>query len=112
MINTLAIVVLIPMYDKLLVPGLRKLGRPITLLQRIGERCAVPCCCGRAVVLLCGSMACVCSGGQERSTWAAQKPQPAGHAQPSPAHAPKPLHLSTRIARAESPLSLGVLLCG
>lgn len=87
MINTLAIVVLIPMYDKLLVPGLRKLGRPITLLQRIGERCAVPCCCRRAVVLLCGSMACVCSGGQERSTWAAQKPQPASRlcpAQPSP----------------------------
>lgn len=37
MINTLAIVMLIPMYDKLLVPLLRKLGRPITLLQRIGE---------------------------------------------------------------------------
>lgn len=36
MINTLAIVVLIPMYDKLLVPMLRRLGRPITLLQRIG----------------------------------------------------------------------------
>ncbi|KAL4423412.1 hypothetical protein ABPG77_009990 [Micractinium sp. CCAP 211/92] len=36
MINTLAIVMLIPMYDKLLVPLLRKLGRPITLLQRIG----------------------------------------------------------------------------
>ncbi|KAL4443298.1 hypothetical protein ABPG75_011035 [Micractinium tetrahymenae] len=36
MINTLAIVVLIPMYDKLLVPLLRKLGKPITLLQRIG----------------------------------------------------------------------------
>ncbi|PSC75608.1 NRT1 PTR FAMILY -like [Micractinium conductrix] len=36
MINTLAIVVLIPMYDKLLAPALRKAGRPITLLQRIG----------------------------------------------------------------------------
>lgn len=37
MINTLAIVILIPMYDKLLAPALRRMGRPITLLQRIGE---------------------------------------------------------------------------
>lgn len=36
MINTLSIVALIPVYDKLLVPLLRKLGRPISLLQRIG----------------------------------------------------------------------------
>jgi hypothetical protein len=32
-----SIVALIPIYDKLLAPGMRKLGRPITLLQRIGE---------------------------------------------------------------------------
>jgi peptide/histidine transporter 3/4 len=36
MINTLAIVTLIPMYDKLLVPFLRSAGRPMTLLRRIG----------------------------------------------------------------------------
>ena len=36
MINTLGIVILIPMYDKGLVPLLRRCGRPITLLQRIG----------------------------------------------------------------------------
>ncbi|EFN56879.1 hypothetical protein CHLNCDRAFT_144528 [Chlorella variabilis] len=35
-INTVAIVVLIPIYDKLLVPAMRRLGRTITLLQRIG----------------------------------------------------------------------------
>ncbi|KAI3426893.1 hypothetical protein D9Q98_006837 [Chlorella vulgaris] len=35
-INTVSIVALIPIYDKLLAPGMRKLGRPITLLQRIG----------------------------------------------------------------------------
>jgi hypothetical protein len=68
MINTLAIVVLIPMYDKLLVPGLRKLGRPITLLQRIGG-CAVP---------LRGVAAERSCDGQQHSSWAAQKPQPAG----------------------------------
>jgi hypothetical protein len=38
MINTLAVVLLIPIYDKGLVPLLRKLKRPITLLQRIGKR--------------------------------------------------------------------------
>ena len=36
MINTLAIVTLIPMYDKVLVPFLRSRGRPMTLLRRIG----------------------------------------------------------------------------
>lgn len=36
MINTLAIVLLIPLYDKILVPLLRRLGRPMTLLKRIG----------------------------------------------------------------------------
>ena len=36
LINTLAIVVLIPLYDKLLVPAMRRMRRPITLLQRIG----------------------------------------------------------------------------
>lgn len=35
-VNTLAIVMLIPVYDKLLVPLLRRLGKPITLLQRMG----------------------------------------------------------------------------
>lgn len=41
MINTVAIVVLIPMYDKLLVPALRSAGRPMTLLRRIGWGLAV-----------------------------------------------------------------------
>jgi dipeptide/tripeptide permease len=36
MINTLAIVGLIPCYDKLLAPALRRAGRPLTLLKRIG----------------------------------------------------------------------------
>ncbi|GAB4818682.1 hypothetical protein N2152v2_005728 [Parachlorella kessleri] len=36
MINTLAVVLLIPVYDKGLAPLLRKLKRPIKLLQRIG----------------------------------------------------------------------------
>jgi len=36
MINTLAIVGLIPFYDKLLAPALRRAGRPLTLLKRIG----------------------------------------------------------------------------
>ena len=36
MINTLAIVGLIPFYDKLLAPALRKAGKPLTLLRRIG----------------------------------------------------------------------------
>lgn len=36
MVNTLAIVLLIPLYDKLLVPALRKVGRPMSLLKRIG----------------------------------------------------------------------------
>lgn len=35
-VNTLAIVVLIPMYDKMLAPALARAGRPITLLRRIG----------------------------------------------------------------------------
>ena len=37
MINTLAVVLLIPVYDKGLAPLLRKLKRPIKLLQRIGR---------------------------------------------------------------------------
>jgi len=36
MINTVAIVGLIPFYDKLLAPALRRAGRPLTLLKRIG----------------------------------------------------------------------------
>ena len=36
MINTLAIVGLIPFYDTLLAPALRRAGRPLTLLRRIG----------------------------------------------------------------------------
>lgn len=36
MINTLAIVGLIPFYDKLLAPALQRAGRPLTLLRRIG----------------------------------------------------------------------------
>ncbi|PRW50755.1 NRT1 PTR FAMILY -like [Chlorella sorokiniana] len=36
MVNTLGIVIIIPLYDKLFVPAMRRLGRPITLLQRIG----------------------------------------------------------------------------
>ena len=34
--NTISIIVLIPVYDKGLVPLLRKFGRQLTLLQRIG----------------------------------------------------------------------------
>lgn len=57
MINTLAIVVLIPMYDKLLAPALRKAGRPITLLQRIGG-CAAGGGEGRGTAWLCGGWPC------------------------------------------------------
>jgi peptide/histidine transporter 3/4 len=39
--NTLSIIVLIPVYDKLLEPGLRKAGKRMTLLQRIGWGMAV-----------------------------------------------------------------------
>ncbi len=35
--NTLAIIVLIPLYDSGFIPLLRRCGRKITLLQRIGE---------------------------------------------------------------------------
>jgi peptide/histidine transporter 3/4 len=35
-INTVAIVVLIPIYDRILVPLLKKAGRPMTMLRRIG----------------------------------------------------------------------------
>lgn len=41
MVNTLAIVILIPVYDRLLIPMLRKLNMKITLLQRIGWGLAV-----------------------------------------------------------------------
>jgi hypothetical protein len=37
MFNTLAIVALIPMYDRGLLPVLRRLHCPMTLLRRIGE---------------------------------------------------------------------------
>ena len=36
MVNTLGVVLLIPVYDRLLIPLMRRLGRPITLLGRIG----------------------------------------------------------------------------
>ena len=36
LVNTLAIVALIPVYDTVLVPFLKKIGRPMTLLKRIG----------------------------------------------------------------------------
>ena len=36
MINTLAIVILIPLYDTFLVPLMRRVGQPITLLRRMG----------------------------------------------------------------------------
>lgn len=51
-INTVAIVALIPMYDKILVPVLRKAGRPMTLLRRIGwglAVCVVAMCVAAAV---------------------------------------------------------------
>ena len=39
--NTISIIALIPVYDRLLVPGLRYFNKQITLLQRIGElRCS------------------------------------------------------------------------
>lgn len=34
--NTLSIILLIPLYDKLFEPGLRRCGVKLTLLQRIG----------------------------------------------------------------------------
>lgn len=37
--NTISIIALIPVYDRLLVPGLRYFGKKITLLQRIGMLC-------------------------------------------------------------------------
>ena len=40
-INTFAIVALIPVYDKVLVPVLRKMGRPMTMLKRIGWGLAI-----------------------------------------------------------------------
>jgi peptide/histidine transporter 3/4 len=40
-VNTLAIVALIPLYDRLLVPALRRAGRPMTHLRRIGWGLAV-----------------------------------------------------------------------
>jgi len=40
-INTFAIVALIPVYDKILVPVLRKMGRPMTMLRRIGWGLAI-----------------------------------------------------------------------
>lgn len=40
-INTFAIVALIPIYDRILVPVLRKIGRPITMLKRIGWGLAI-----------------------------------------------------------------------
>jgi len=50
-INTVAIVALIPMYDKLLVPFLRRIGRPMSLLRRIGWGLAV---CVIAMVVASG----------------------------------------------------------
>jgi peptide/histidine transporter 3/4 len=50
MINTFAIVGLIPFYDKLLAPALRRAGRPLTLLKRIGWGLVV--CLG---AMLCAS---------------------------------------------------------
>lgn len=35
--NTISIIALIPVYDRLLVPGLRYFGKKISLLQRIGK---------------------------------------------------------------------------
>ena len=40
--NTISIIALIPVYDRVLVPGLRYFNKQITLLQRIGE---LPCFC-------------------------------------------------------------------
>ena len=37
--NTISIIALIPVYDRVLVPGLRYFNKQITLLQRIGELC-------------------------------------------------------------------------
>ena len=39
--NTISIIALIPVYDRLLVPSLRYFGRQITLLQRIGRLTAL-----------------------------------------------------------------------
>ena len=35
--NTISIIALIPVYDRILVPGLRYFGKKISLLQRIGR---------------------------------------------------------------------------
>ena len=35
--NTVSIIALIPVYDRILVPSLHYFGKKITLLQRIGE---------------------------------------------------------------------------
>lgn len=35
-VNTLGIVLLIPLYDRVVIPLLRRAGRPMTLLRRIG----------------------------------------------------------------------------
>lgn len=40
--NTISIIALIPVYDRILVPSLRYFGKKITLLQRIGMLCL--CC--------------------------------------------------------------------
>lgn len=36
MVDTLSVVLLIPLYDGLFIPLMRRLGRPVTLLGRIG----------------------------------------------------------------------------
>ena len=46
--NTVSIIALIPVYDRILVPSLRYFGKKITLLQRIGKAqpttvCNCPC---------------------------------------------------------------------
>ena len=44
--NTISIIALIPVYDRVLVPGLRYFGKKISLLQRIGRLTScVKCTC-------------------------------------------------------------------
>lgn len=49
--NTISIIALIPVYDRVLVPSLRYFGKQISLLQRIGRVSALLhsklCSCGR-----------------------------------------------------------------
>lgn len=64
--NTLSIIVLIPLYDRGLVPLLRRVGKRITLLQRIGTDgvwvwvWSVGCVCGVGVGWM-GVVVALCS---------------------------------------------------